>query len=257
MILTAEEERIRRDFANDPVKIGGFGEGQALEQSYSVEEDRRKTRALPESIRLAMIGRNNEEKWRAQHPESWTVPILDQELQTLAGKDEKTAVLPALLDKDNQRGNQSGEYILQKEAEDLETKKKGVLKEILQWSETVQTQRSSMALDRFLIVLVSDRAKVNLELGAAERIIAKIENSEERRITKENLRQLKKYIEEFDRLSELEKQELLIAVEKRLSGQNTNEMMTGKIKQFKKKPEKGNPFARLFGKKHGIEEEKN
>ncbi len=150
--------------------------------------------AIEAEIRAILAGTRPTEYKLIDNPEA----IAKKHRAELEGL-EKSKPEEVTLLRDNQRGNQSGEYLAQKEQEDLERKRQQILTEIESWAQAITESGDLGALKLLVHNLIYEHNNVDLKLDIAKKIIANTAEKEERKRLNQQWQIVRKYIQEFDK----------------------------------------------------------
>ncbi len=223
-----KEAEIERALASDPVLM--WHEGLSAPRS-----------SLPEVVRAVIAG--------DPFLHELLAPELENSLSQLAEESNVTKSLT----RENKNGNRSGEYI---KNEDWLARQK-VIESVLIWAETLRANENARELS---LALEYKPSIVALKIKIVEASAAKMTNREEKKRLIDAVREVKNYVREFQLLTEKQKEKYFRQTGEQDEQQTEEGIFQQPDKKEKKKKkskraEKGNPFANLFRRKNGLNNE--
>lgn len=239
-----KEREIERALAADPVLM--WHEGLSAPRS-----------SLPEVVRAVIAGNSlqmiNEDQLQEKNVDPDLARILAPELENSLSQLVEEPSATKDLSRENKHGNQSGEYIKNRDW----LARQVVIESVLAWAETLRANENAHELS---LALEYKPSIVELKIKIVEASVAKMTDKGEKKRLVEAVREVKKYMREFQLLTEKQKENYF----RQTSEQDEQQVgegisqQTDKKEEKKKKPkkaEKGNPFANLFRRKNGINNE--
>lgn len=234
-----EKRRLGIDQALNDDTVKMWSEGLSVPRS-----------SLPEVVRAVIAGDSLQMISGDQLPEKKVdpdlvrilAPELENNLSQLAEESDSTK----FLSRENKYGNQSGEHVENRNW----LARQAVIDSVLAWAETLRANKDARELS---LALEYKPIIVDLKIKIVEASLIKIEDKEEKKRLTNALREVKNYVREFGLLTKKQKDGFFGQVKEQSAEQPGKDVLNRKEK--KKKSEKGNPFANLFRRKHGISEE--
>lgn len=239
-----KEREIEKTFTSDKVLM--WHEGLSAPRS-----------SLPEVVRAVIVGNPLQTGNGGQRLERNVDPdlakILAPELENSLSQLAEDPNATKGLSRENKYGNQSGEYVKNQDW----LARQAVIESVLAWAETLRANENAHELS---LALEYKPSIVELKIKIVEASAAKMTDKEEKKRLIDAVREVKNYVREFQLLTEKQKERYF----RQTSEQDEQQVgegisqQTDKKEEKKKKPkraEKGNPFANLFRRKNGINNE--